>query len=302
MKNNALYYPYINVPKSKWLMENLLYWDKLYSIIPIQTYKSKSDITTFTKKLLDNDLLKIIHPRDYSDELRSFEKLILTKGLKFKQKNEHKALRNKFSLIHIEKLGNIVYELKDLKLIEESEKGYAWYKMNKKFSKIFMKELANSLSTITQLNCTPITNKNYKLGKEKIKIKDELLHFSMPVPDFTKDIDLGKIIEFKKSNQSSIIDYRNTIEEITLNILSQKKKYRRDQIEHEKIKLNKIVEELNSEISKSWKYQLKKIIVPIKTFIDSSPTDILEFIPSKQEKKCISYITSLERFDFRLKN
>lgn len=96
--------------------------------------------------------------------------------------------------------------------------------MNKKFSKIFMKELANSLSTITQLNCTPITNKNYKLGKEKIKIKDELLHFvRTPVPDFTKDIDLGKIIEFKKSNQSSIIDYRNTIEEITLNILSQEK-------------------------------------------------------------------------------
>lgn len=302
MKNNALYYPYINVPKSKWLMENLLYWDKLYSIIPIQTYKNKSDITTFTRDLLETDLLKIIHPRDYLDELRSFEELILEKGIEFQQKNKFESSKDKYSLIHIEKLGNIVFELKELKLIEESKKGYPWYKMNKEFSKIFMKELASSLSKIEQLDCTPITNKNYKLNKEKIKIQDELLHFTMPVPDFTKDIDLVKIIEFRKKNKSAVIDYKNIIEEITLNILSQRKKYRKDQMELEKIRIKEAVEKLNSEISESWKHQLKKIIMPIQTFIDPSANDILEFIPSKKEKHSLAYITSLERFDFKVKN
>ncbi len=30
MKDNALYYPYINLPESDWLLKRLLYCDKMY--------------------------------------------------------------------------------------------------------------------------------------------------------------------------------------------------------------------------------------------------------------------------------
>ena len=73
MKKNALFYPYINLPeKEQWLIQNLLYWDKLNSIVPTQFNHDESNLTDTMIELKNKELVNFIHPMDYLNEIPNF--------------------------------------------------------------------------------------------------------------------------------------------------------------------------------------------------------------------------------------
>lgn len=255
MNNNALYYPYINIPESKWLLEKLLYWDKIVSIVPYQVVAYKKDLSPMMNKLIGAELVDLIQPRDYYDELKDFEKNFLEIAKNFK------PLSNKTTRIHIEKLGSLAYELEKIEAINSEEYSYPWFDMNEELAFIFMKMLAIELSELSNLNATAITDE-LSLNIKKEIVRENVLSFSMPLPN-TDDISIEKILKFKEENNHLIIGYRNRIETMTLNIINQEENTRQDRYLLEKSIFNEEIKELNEAISSSWKVKSEKLLVPI---------------------------------------
>ncbi|WP_172126444.1 hypothetical protein [Arcobacter acticola] len=195
MKNNALYYPYINPPKSKWLLEKLLYWDSISSIIPSQVEDSKDELEPLTQNLISAGLLKLVEPSKY--DLSIFQSKFLKIAKKFTPRNTAKTR------IHIEKIGNLSHELTELGLIDSKEFSYPWFKMNSELAFIFMKMLAEELSKIPDLNATTITD-SLPQNIEKERIREDVLSFCMPLPNVDK-ISIDKILKFKEKHAPLII-------------------------------------------------------------------------------------------------
>lgn len=301
MKNNALYYPYINPHESKWLLEKLLYWDTLYSIIPYQVEASKEELEPLTQDLISAGLLREIKPHDY--DLSIFQSKFLEIAKNFTPTSTTKTR------IHIEKIGNLSHDLTELGLLDSEEYSYPWFKMNSELAFIFMKMLAEELSNISDLNATTITD-SLPQNIEKERIREDILSFCMPLPDIDK-ISIDKILKFKEKHAHLIVGYRNRVEEITLNILNQDEKTRKDRFELEKSKFNEEIKELNEAISSSWKKpSIEKIIIPIVSTVGGYFTgggylgSAIGFTSSigsplissfNKEKNPLSYYTGMER-------
>lgn len=301
MKNNALYYPYINPHESKWLFEKLLYWDTLYSIIPYQVEASKEELEPLTQDLISAGLLREIKPHDY--DLSIFQSKFLEIAKNFTPTSTTKTR------IHIEKIGNLSHDLTELGLLEHGEYSYPWFKMDSELAFIFMKMLAEELSKIPDLNATTITD-SLPQNIEKERIREDVLSFCMPLPDIDK-ISIDKILKFKEKYAHLIVGYRNRVEEMTLNIINQDENTRKDRFELEKSKFNEEIKELNEAISSSWKKPLiERIIIPIVSTVGGYFTgggaigSAIGFTSSigsplissfNKEKNPLSYYTGIER-------
>ena len=310
MKKNALFYPYINLPeKEQWLIQNLLYWDKLNSIVPTQFNHDESNLTDTMIELKNKELVNFIHPMDYLNEIPNFKKDIINKAEKFIEKKYFKENSSYNSRIHIEKLGTIKDDLLSLKLIKEDPKlTHPWLYMEDKFANIFMRKLANELCTIEKLDSTPITNIN-RNKKKLLKINDKFVSFNMPLPK--SNISLDKISEFKEKHFKDAYNYRLRIEKAIYNVLGQKKKHQKDCFEHEKKLLNKEKEDLSEKMGEIIQEKVKdKLIIPVITTALISIIDPLSGLVSgigytsqiiKKNSKVSSpleYITAIERTNF----
>jgi hypothetical protein len=62
--DNALYFPYINLPDTPWLRRLLLYWDAIEAIIPSELLEgSRVELSDGTRDLMSRGLLRPIDPR-----------------------------------------------------------------------------------------------------------------------------------------------------------------------------------------------------------------------------------------------
>jgi hypothetical protein len=118
MRDNALYFPYINVPQSSWFTRVLLYWDQVSSIVPSEYIYHPEQLDPYMHELVTAGLVQQIIPLRYVDEVRCFEEAFLryidTRMRRSGNRIEHSTPRP--TSIHIEKLGNIGKELVDRRL------------------------------------------------------------------------------------------------------------------------------------------------------------------------------------------
>lgn len=63
MGEGVVYFPYIEVPQSGWLLRALLYWDQVATIVP-RRMAYRADFSEFTAKLLRVELLRTVPPED----------------------------------------------------------------------------------------------------------------------------------------------------------------------------------------------------------------------------------------------
>ena len=76
MKNKVLYFPYIDVPRSAWLIRMLLYWDTVGVIMPYQFVEEPEELTEFTRDLLKAGLLAQVIPGWYIGDIPKFSKAL----------------------------------------------------------------------------------------------------------------------------------------------------------------------------------------------------------------------------------
>lgn len=245
---NALYFPYINIPNSKWLTETLLYWDKLSSIVPYEFTQNTNLLDNHMADLHSAGLVDFVMPGSHFSEFNDFEKTFIKIAEIWKSLNRNNTFG--YSKIHIEKLGDLGPNLVELGVAEWTT--YPWLSMPTPLANIFMTYLATELGKISDLNVTPLTDINgdvrYMNLTEKARIRENILSEILPIP--TNTIHIDKLLRFKQDYGHLTKNFRNRIEEECEQILVDNSGNIEDKVSQIKINLkneqNKIEDSMRS--------------------------------------------------------
>ena len=146
--NDALYYPYINLPNDSWLRTAVLFWDTINPIVPSTIYYNM-DSKTLLKILESNNAASVVFPR----EIRSgrdndvFTESVLSYAEKFTDSFSEENTIKSFSKIHSHKMpSRLQNELKRMDLLKTFPDDNMWYYLYKPLADVFMGELARFLS------------------------------------------------------------------------------------------------------------------------------------------------------------
>jgi len=174
----GLYFPYFHFPNDRWLKISLLYWDKVYRIVP-RNYRTDRD-TEVASQLERHSFIRSVNPETYEDELifikNQFLGLILDhenelvkyygvgnrnqwQDFEFFNKNAPPTLDRRLSHIFDKKLDHelIGMLLKTGLAMRDDDARYSgWIGMHPKLANVYMAALAEMLAIQTQTS--PLTN------------------------------------------------------------------------------------------------------------------------------------------------
>ena len=289
-QDNAIYFPYIVVPKSGWFINVLFYWDDVFSIVPSDFLPEPEELGPFMQNLAREELVKFIQPNKYirkiDDFVAGYDNLL--KNNRIKKANNLNKVETK--LIHIEKMGEVRSLLEDKGLCRLSRKkgGYPWFDVEIKSASLFMGYIAMKLGQMRDIQAIPLTDEDehfkYFLSmdvttprkKRTPSIREQILDEILPAPE---DIDLndnysrerfvGELRIFKEENKEYLIKFRKKVEDDTFRVASIDNPVDREEL------LIKIVKDLKEDRdyiadkmrSNGWKVTMGKFIALIE-FID----------------------------------
>jgi hypothetical protein len=224
MRNNALYFPFINVPSNSWFFRVLLYWDKVSSIVPYDFVSNPELFSPHMRELVKAELVEQVIPGQYVYQIPHFGDAFLEyleKQIQNRRIIKTTRLSNPF-LIHIEKMGGIEEKLVNLHLAEPAN--YPWYHVEDWVAEAFMCYLASTLGMMSDINAAPVTfsmktsqifqgrriSKYFHNTSEMTRIRHLLLSNLLPSP--IEPFDIDKLVDFKLSYGRLMSKLRNTVE------------------------------------------------------------------------------------------
>ncbi len=221
----ALYFPYINVPRSDWTIRALLYYDRIGAIVPQEYYYyPEENFDPFMLELVREDLVQPINPMDVlarpSELAEPFQRYVeinrarLTNRIKTYKGHIAPGLLNPVR-IHADKIDeNIFIYLRDMGLAIQGEG--RWYYVERWTANQLMKYLAAIIGS--KLKMLPMTDKinpayNFTLRGSQEKKRYTILKRLIPFP---ADIQLIKINNFKEKHSTLLAAFRNRVEQLVL--------------------------------------------------------------------------------------
>jgi hypothetical protein len=218
MERVLLYYPTIEFPEETWIRQAILYSDKVSSILP---FGKESELPNSLKELLDRGEYKPIfveeHINEYYEDFRRFSsdflrdidndpRIFTASSLKPRTKKVDSLFRNKMT-------GELIYELERRHLITLSNDRKIFLPEN--IALYYMAGLAKFVASNPTMDLiTPSTDYKrfstltFENGIGNDKALNLILMNCLPVPD--ENVDLSKIIEFKKTHKSDLTRFRHT--------------------------------------------------------------------------------------------
>lgn len=221
MDTKSLYYPYINIPSSAWLTQQLLYLDQMGAIVPYEFIRNPEKLTPFMRDLVSSQLVKQIIPFEYmeygyeSPFENSFMELI-TSDPQISKIIDNKSIPRKYTRIHIEKFGYGWNEkLKDLGLLKKDVD--PWRLVETRTAQLLMSYVAAVICSDKGLGMSPITNKieylkpyhDNIITRNKETVEQIILDKLLPAP--SREITVSELVEFKQDNSVSLTSFRNMI-------------------------------------------------------------------------------------------
>ncbi|KYZ77792.1 hypothetical protein AXX12_17150 [Anaerosporomusa subterranea] len=237
---NALYFPFISIPETPWLIQTLLYWDRVGSIVPREFADNPEKLQPHMRQLLSYGLVNLINPMEYTWRIERFEDdfiqlldliphgtsstlrpLQSARKLGFQQVHQDKlsnsVLKRYYKEIHAEKLSTLLEELIERKLAIKGEDN--WYYIEKQIAGYFMTYLAVGISSVA--NYQPITDRYGGLSAfgggtfgfyppNRSRLRARVLEDILPAPTMIEDF--REILEFKEKYNDELKRFRKRIE------------------------------------------------------------------------------------------
>lgn len=227
MRSNALYFPFISVPDSKWTIKTLLYWDKLSSIVPTDFVHEPRLHSDFMRSLVSEGLVEQIFPGEHLWRIDDFEdifinyiekKIMQRRRGKFAELTKNGKIYNNRVPVHIEKIGELPRWLEEQNLANRIDD--SWYEIEDWVATPFMAYLANVLGSIDVVDAAPVTDSLYLSKYYQVYEKpstryiqeprEYILEHLLPVPD--ENINLEKLLKFKQNYGHLLPKLREKIE------------------------------------------------------------------------------------------
>ena len=222
MNNKALYFPYINVPETPWMIQQLLYHDRIGSIVPSEFIYHPENLSPFMRDLVAAEQVEQVFPANHIPYDSSFESefISLVKSLNYaKPSRESMKLYggNNFVKIHIEKFGETLKnELNELGLLFGVD--YPWCLVESRTANLLMAYVATVICNTKELQMSPLTNSKKNLNpflnkkfNNRNRSEDEtiILNSLLPVP--SKVITVKELVDFKQRHSPLLTSFRQDI-------------------------------------------------------------------------------------------
>jgi hypothetical protein len=280
MRNKALYFPYIEVPNNKWLVQVLLYWDKLSSIVPMEYIYSPEKLTPHMRELVSAELVEQIVPIEHLHTIENFEenfiKCIENRIRIFNKPiglcANSKLLKSSMSAkIHIEKLGELPKWLEQNGLATHDH--YPWLNIEPNVANMFMSYLSAVLGGLPSVDATPITDNlncanilghssSPRLGNNKNQIRSHILRKILPIP--SSNISLDSLLKFKDKYKKLLPKFRELIETYCTELATiPNGEQRKARLETVTLNLKQQGEEIEDAIRTSWNDITFKSLAPL---------------------------------------
>jgi hypothetical protein len=291
-RENAIYFPYIVVPKSNWFVNILFYWDDVFSIVPAEVLRYPERLGFFMQALLTEELVKFAQPQHYFWKVdhfaEGFEQLLINNNIqKFPDLDKVRTFT-----IHMEKMGEVKSILFERGLCRDSSKrdGYGWLDVESKTASIFMGYLAMKLGFLPEFNADPITDKKKHFSgflsiaertPRQIRtpsIRQQILNEILPAPEISDIRDrnsvqtfIDKLKKFKIDHKEHLFKFRRKVEdEVFLIAKEQNSADRKELLERS---IQRLKEDRDSIVdlisSNGWKVKLGKFLALL-SFVDPS--------------------------------
>lgn len=227
--DKLLYYPFISIPKTDWLVQALLYWDGIATIIPLAEQRNLRNMTPFARKLLQDGLIESVSPEEYAysqqDAFIRFLEWVNTNRARFAIDNTKSGIQRvhigKINSVHMGKLGFLGDEFVEIGVAQRQSS--EWYELNQELSLYFMTFLAILIGTQTEyipatdqysgLSCLTsidIHTNTVNANRVKDRFRGTLLNQLLPVPSQLEDY--HDIYRFKEKYHDQLISFRRKIE------------------------------------------------------------------------------------------
>jgi hypothetical protein len=233
-----LYYPTIDIPSKSWIMQGIMYWDKIGSIVPNSYDEHLPPNLRYSERLqplYDAKLFRPFNPEDLwrlddwrGDAFEDFKTELLetldSDGFqeKLSRKRNFDAPIHPEKLftepVYTEKINDILrYELGQRNLIDESKSGkYIYFERNAAL--VYMAVLAKHLANIDNQLTVPSTD---LLEYERLNFKAESANDTnnpclriefkdlLRVP--SADVELERVIDFRLKHTDELITFRKEV-------------------------------------------------------------------------------------------
>jgi hypothetical protein len=216
MSENVIYFPYMRVPYSQWFTRVLLYWDKVYSIVP---ESQLDELGTRMDELISNELISPLYPDRYINNLPHFESGFID----YLNRQDISASGERTKLnwfdLHTDKFSpNLLDEL-ERRGLARIERRVPWVEVESQVASHYMIYLAGCLGAHREIRSTPITDNKvdfgaldpgYNINRELEDMRGTILMDILPVPE--KPVNPGEIAAFKDDHRRELSEFRQEIE------------------------------------------------------------------------------------------
>ncbi len=223
MRSNALYFPYINVPQSSWVLSSLLYWERFSAIVPYEYVAEPRRYSPWMRDLVAAGLVKTIQPVDHMDGLPQDVGLPFVDVAQRWLDARGGDTGTHFASIHAEKIGDWFFgPLQEMGVLTPGD--YPWYRMPTPLANRFMAYLATLLAELDSVDATPLTDSEPRTrvfgGNARDDTRSQLLSKVIPLPLLDDTADIDAIVAFKERYGSQAARFRRRIEEEVIAIAS----------------------------------------------------------------------------------
>jgi len=251
LERNAIYFPYIEVPRNSWFYRVLLYWNNVSTIIPLE-YHNKSKIGPFMYELIEKKLIRPIYPDEMIKKIPKFDEEFINyisseEYLKEKRLSINKKLKTRD--LHFDKIESIKDKLIELDLAKKISS--PWYEVEQFTAVRYMAYLASKIGNLPDVNSRPTTDDikylngyasdsflNGKIRSDIETTRGFLLKELFPSP--VGNISPRDIIEFKDENNYELMKCQNKIESFLIDYISTDSEFRKE-------KYNQFIHDYNEE-------------------------------------------------------
>lgn len=238
IKNNLLYYPYINLPESNWLTRMLLYYDQIGTITPPTYKRYPNKFMPYTLDLIKENLVIQVFPSQYVYGIErfaeSFEEYIDSLGDNLiSRRRSFRKQDNPFHpnhvKIHVSKMEPLCDYLVRNRLAQKADN--QWYDVENSTALDFMSYLAAMIGQVDEAGFVPITDEAFPLNRlvksishdarvenKSREIRTQLLTNLFPAP--TQPLKAGDILRFKEKHGDKLSELRNHVENAIIGILN----------------------------------------------------------------------------------
>lgn len=269
MASNALYFPYIDMPRNRHTTTALLYWDQVFTIAP-RGSKHVLNPRNENNLLIKEGVLNQLNPEDYSDRYPNFTREFLGVVEAFGVERAYpnpggwaatpQAARTA-TTVHSGKV--ITVDLCD-KLVERNlaiPGYYNWLKVEPRTADLFMIYLTLCLAQDGTLDCFPVTDKKFNIRMPaqhadtprplpSTEIRNQILNRILPTT--AMDLNAEQILKIRSKHHIERVTFRRSIETFIndeLSLVREKKERNRlidDFIVRKREEIDEISQQLNA--------------------------------------------------------